>query len=131
MKGPTRLLESSPTRPVRRPVRRMQFWLIVRHDVGSLEPLATEFTDGRRALNIFSFEEEARLFLRLLGTHGGWRVRATGIGELVSVLYGPCREVDLVALDLLRQRGAEAVNTLLCVDRERFVGFLLQRGSGH
>lgn len=109
----------------------MQFWLIVRHDVGSLEPLATEFTDGRRALNIFRFEEEARLFLGLLGTHGGWRVRATGIEELVSVLYGPCREVELVALDPLPRRAAEAVNTLLCVDLERIVGFLMRRGSGH
>jgi hypothetical protein len=108
----------------------MQFWLIMRHDGGSLEPLETEFTDGRRALNIFSFEEEARLFLRL-GAHGGWRVRATATGELVSILSGPCREVELVALDPLPQREAEAANTLLCVDRERFVGFLLRKGSGH
>jgi hypothetical protein len=126
VKGPTRLLESSPTRPV----RRMPFWLIARHDLGRLEALTTEFSDGRRALNIFSFEEEARLFLRL-GTHSGWRVRATGLGELVSVLYGPCREVELVALDPLPQREAETVNSLLCVDRERFVGFLLRKGSGH
>ena len=118
MKGPTRLLESSPTRPV----RRMPFWLIARHDLGRLEALTTEFSDGRR-------EEEARLFLRL-GTHSGWRVRATGLGELVSVLYGPCREVELVALDPLPQREAETVNSLLCVNRERFVGFL-RKGSDH
>ena len=126
MSGATRLLESLPTWPV----RRMPFSLIARHDVGRLEPLATEFTDGRRALNIFSFEEEAWLFLRL-GTRGGWWVRATGTGELLSVLSGPCREVELVALDPLPQREAEAVNRLLCVDRERFVGFLLRKGSGH
>ena len=126
MSGATRLLESLPTWPV----RRMPFWLIARHDVGRLEPLATEFTDGRRALNIFSFEEEAWLFLRL-GTRDGWWGRATGTGELLSVLSGPCREVELVALDPLPQREAEAVNRLLCVDRERFVGFLLRKGSGH
>ena len=108
----------------------MPFWLIARHDVGRLEHLTTEFTDGRRALNIFSFEEEARLFL-CHSNCGGWRVRATGIGELVSVLSGPCREVELVALDPLPQREAEAVNIVLCVDRERFVGFLLRKGSGH
>jgi hypothetical protein len=46
-------------------------------------------------------------------------------------LSGPCGEVELVALDPLPQGEAEAVNRLLCVDRERFVGFLLRKGSGH
>jgi hypothetical protein len=89
-----------------------------------------ELNDGRRALSVFSFEEEARLFQRL-GTRGGWWVRETGVGKLLSVLYGPCREVELVALDPLPQREAEAVNRLLCVDRDRFVGFLQQKRSGH
>jgi hypothetical protein len=108
----------------------MPFWLIARHGAGGLDPLTTELTDGRSALNIFSFEEEARLFLRL-GTCGGWRVRATGIGELLSVLSDPCREVELVALDPLPQLEAGVLNGLLCVDRERFAGFFLRKGSGH
>jgi len=86
-----------------------------------------ELNDGRRALSVFSFEEEARLFQRL-GTRGGWWVRETGVGKLLSVLYGPCREVELVALDPLPQREAGALNGLLCVDRERFVGFFCERG---
>lgn len=113
-----------------RPQRRMPFWLIARDGASRWEPLTTRLADGRRALCVFSFEEEARLFLRL-GTKDGWRVWAIGIGELVSVLSGPCGEVELVALDPLPQREAGAVNRLLCVDRERFVGFLLRKGSGH
>jgi hypothetical protein len=124
--GAARFLESLPAWPV----RRMPFWLIERHDVGRLEPLTTELNDGRRALSVFSFEEEARLFQRL-GTRGGWRVRETGVGELLSVLYGPCREVELSALDPPPQREAGALNGLLCVDREGFVGFLLRKGLGH
>ena len=108
----------------------MPFWLIAEHGIGPLEPVTIELTDGRRALSVFSYEEEARLFIRL-GTRGGWRVRATGIGELVSVLSGPCGGVELVALDPLPQRQAEALNGLLCVDRERFVDFLLRKKSGH
>jgi hypothetical protein len=122
--GAIRLLETSPTRPV----RRMQFWLVARAGVGRPEYLTTEFADGRRALCVFSFEEEARLFLHL-GARGGWRVRATGIGELVSVLSGPCGEIGLVALDPLPGRQAETLNGLLCVERERFVDFLLREGS--
>ncbi len=126
MDGAPRFLESLPAWPA----RRMPFWLIARHGPRGLEPLTTEFTDGRSALNIFSFEEEARLFVRL-GTCGGWRVRATRTGELLSVLSGPRREVELVALDPLPRRAAGALNGLLCVDRERFVGFLLRKQSGH
>ena len=54
----------------------------------------------------------------------------TGIEELVSILSGPYREVELVALDPLPQRRAEALNSLLCVDRKRFVDFLLREGLG-
>jgi hypothetical protein len=110
-------------------VRRMRFWLVVRDGVGRLELRTTEFTDGRRALSVFSFEKEAKLFLRRC-ISGGWRVRAAGVGELVSVLSGPYRELELVALDPLPQRRAEALNTLLCVNRERFVDFLLRQGVG-
>jgi hypothetical protein len=123
--GATRLLESLPIWPV----KRMQFWLVVRDGIGRLEPLTTELTDGRRALSIFSFEEEAKLSLRL-DPCGGWRVRATGIGALASVLSDPCREVELVVLDPLPQRQAEALNSLLCMDRERFVYFL-RKGPGY
>ena len=107
----------------------MQFWLIAGNGVGRSEPLTTELADGRRALCVFGFREEVELFLRLCARRGR-RVRATGIGELVSVLSGPCREVALVALDPLPPGAAAALNVLLCVDRQRFLGFLLRKGSG-
>jgi hypothetical protein len=113
-----------------RPQRRMPFWLIARDGASWWGPLTTRLADGRRALCVFSFEEEARLFLDL-GAEDGWRVRAIGIGELVSVLSGPCGQVELVVLDPLPQREAGVVNRLLCVDRERFVAFLMRKGSGH
>ena len=105
----------------------MQFWLIAKRGVGRLEPLTIDLTDGRRVLGVFSHEEEAKLFIRF-GTRGGWRVRATGIGELASVLSGPCEGMELVALDPLPQKQAESLNSLLCMDRERFVDFLLRKG---
>ncbi len=126
MRGQTRLPGSSPTRPA----RRVRFWLVSGGGPGRPEePLTVGFKDGSRALAVFSFEEEARLFLRL-GSRG-WRVRVAGIGELVSMLSGPGVGAELVALDPLPQGEAEAVNRLLCVKRERFVGLLLRKGSGH
>lgn len=82
--------------------------------------------DGRRVLPVFSFEEEAALFL-CLGVQGSWQVRPTGPGELVSLLYGPCREVELVALDPISGVETDMMNRLISVERSRFVDILLRR----
>ena len=82
--------------------------------------------DGRRVLPVFSFEEEAALFL-CLGVRGTWQVRRTGPGELVSLLYGPCRQVELVALDPMSDVETDVMNRLVSVERGRFVDILLRR----
>ncbi len=82
--------------------------------------------DGRRVLPVFSFEEEAALFL-WLGVQGRWQVRRTGPGELVSLLYGPCREVELVALDPVSGVENDVMNRFVSVERGRFVDILLRR----
>ncbi len=82
--------------------------------------------DGRRALPVFSFEEEAALFL-CLGDQGSWQARRTGAGELVSLLYDPCREVELVALDPMSEVETDMMNRFVSVERDRFVDILLRR----
>jgi len=59
---------------------------------------------------------------------GRWHGRATGIGELVSVLYGPCRRVGSVALDPPWGTLTERTLDLVCLSRVEFVDFLLSRG---
>ncbi len=76
-------------------VRSRSYWLLAKRGWGRLEVLTTRLADDRRVLPVFSFEEEAVLYLRL-GARGSWWVRRTGTGELVSLLYGPCREVEPV-----------------------------------
>jgi hypothetical protein len=110
-------------------MRCMQLWLKVANGFGRSEPPTTGLADGRRALCVSGFREEVELFLRLCARRGR-RVRATGIGELVSVLSRPSGEVELVAPDPLPPGEAAALNALLCVDRQRFLGFLLRKGSG-
>ena len=89
----------------------------------------------REALPVFSFEDEARMFLEL-GAPGGWRVRETTAGELTSVLCGICANVDRVVLDPVPLPGPliEGFNGLLSMEREAFVGSLLNprrfRSSG-
>ena len=100
--------------------------MIARHRTGGMEVLRTMLAPGREALPVFSFEDEARMFLEL-GASGGWRVRETTAGELTSVLCGICANVDRVVLDPILLPGPliEGFNGLLSMEREAFVGSLL------
>jgi hypothetical protein len=84
--------------------------------------------DGRSVLPVFSFEEEATLFLSLC-VQGSWQVRRGGTGELVSLLYGPCRGVELVTLDPVSEVEAAEVNSWVSLTRNKFVDVLLRKGA--
>jgi hypothetical protein len=91
-----------------------------------MEVLRTILASGREALPVFSFEDEARMFLEL-GASGGWRVRETTTGELTSVLFSLCANVDRVVLDPVPLPGrlSEGLNEVLSIEREAFMGSLL------
>ncbi len=91
-----------------------------------MEVLITSLADGRRVLPVFSFEEEANLYLRL-GIPGGWRVRQTEGGELLSLLYCLCNKVELVALDPMSADETEVMDRLVSLERERFMDILLRK----
>ncbi len=63
-------------------------WLISDPRSSRVEVLTVALGNGE-ALPVFSFEEEARMFLEFAAPDGGWRVRVTTVGELISVLSGP------------------------------------------
>ena len=88
--------------------------------------MTMRLADGRSVLPVFSFEEEAALFLRL-GVQGGWQIRRAEAGELVSLLYSLCREVELVVLDPVSDVEADVVNRFVSLGRKRFVDVLLRR----
>jgi len=84
-----------------------------------------------KTLPIFSHQEEAQMFLRLSrGVGEGWRVSESGAGELVSVLYGLCREVEEVALDPLPEMVAERTVGLVSLDRGCFIERITTRRGG-
>jgi hypothetical protein len=99
-------------------------WLVVRDEAGRWDPLCVE-DEGGRVLPVFSHKEEAELFLYLAGYDGGWRVRESSAGEVVSVLYGLCADVNSVALDLLPGMIDDGTLRLIKLGRERFLERLL------
>ena len=74
-------------------------YLIARHENNRLELLTLAATSRGEALPVFGTERAARDFLRSGGFGGGWLVRESTAGELVSLLLGHLADVDGVALD--------------------------------
>jgi hypothetical protein len=109
--------------------QRKGWWLIARNGDDRLEVLTFDLS-GEQTLPVFSFEEEARVFLWLGGADaGGWQPRRTGPGELVSMLYGPFSGTSSVALDPLPGMVTDGTVGLVSVDRERFVNRILAAGD--
>src|SRR5215213_8728805 len=102
------------------------FWLLARQENGCMEVYT--LGPGGEALPVFSFKEEAEMFLRLEALGEGWRTRKTTSGELVSMLYGLCGGVRRVALDPLPAVcGGEAMLGLVSLEREIFARTLTGR----
>jgi hypothetical protein len=104
-----------------------RYWVIAKDakdakdGFGQLELLTVDLDGAGEALPVFSFEEEAEMFLWLQTTEEGHEVRETTPGQLVSILYGPCAHVRRVMLDPLPEIGASMLISLLGMDRNDFV----------
>jgi hypothetical protein len=105
-------------------------WLITKHITSRMELFTTHFCGDPKALVVFSFEEEAEMFLdlQLAGSKVGWTVRQTSVGELASVLYGPCSDTKKVVLDPLPEVGREEITEVLSMHRNDFLRFLMGEG---
>ncbi len=102
-------------------------WLITKHVTSRMDVFTTHLCGDRKVLAVFSYEEEAQMLLDLglADSKDGWRVRQTSVGELVSVLYGPCSDTKKVVLDPVPEIGREEIAGLLSMHRNDFLGFLL------
>jgi hypothetical protein len=107
----------------------VSYWLIAKYQDSTIEVLTIR-TDGKQeTLPVFSSEEEAEISLRFGGVDGGWRVRESSVGELVSVLCGPCAGVKKVALDPSPEMLVEGTVGLVSLLRESFVNLVMARRS--
>jgi hypothetical protein len=115
--------------PKNRAARR-SFWLIATWTHGEME-VFTIAAGGETVLPIFSFREEAELFLRLEAKRADWWLRETSTGELASLLLGLCARADKVALDPLPGPGEREILGLGGTGRRLFVRRLLGEVAAH
>ena len=106
-------------------------WLIAKHGVSGMDVLTVHLGDSTEVLAVFTFEEQARVFLHSgCGASGeGWKARQTWPGELASILYGPCSAAKRVAVDPPSEAVEKGKSAGLgAVDRDHFLGMLLGEG---
>jgi len=97
------------------------FWLIVQDDGDRTKVFELGAGRGEKSLPIFSFEEEALLFLCLGGLEGPWRASETDAAELGSALTGTCSGVQRVVLDPFPKIGFDVLFETVSLRWERFI----------
>lgn len=95
--------------------------MIVQDDGDRPKVFELEAGRGEKSLPIFSFEEEALLFLRLGGLEGPWRTSETDAAGLVSALTGTCSGVQRIVLDPFPEIGFDALYEAVSLRWERFI----------
>jgi hypothetical protein len=106
--------------PARGPSSR--YWLIAKDEYGWMEVLTIDL-DGQEAMPVFSFREEAEMYIRF-EAWDGWSVREIAAGELTSLFFGPYSCVEKVALDPLPEICDEGMTRLVSVSRKDFARML-------
>ena len=107
--------------------RRPRWWLIARNGDGRAEILSVSGGDDEEALAVFSFREEAELFLAFGRLEDCWQTRESTAEELVTVLQDTCAVAGSVALDPLPEMLTETTVGRVRLGWKRFVECVLRR----
>ncbi len=105
------------TRP---PTLATVYWLIENPETGRTEVLTVCLNGGREVLPVFSFKEEARLFLCLRRLGEGWDIREILAGDLLLLLFDPEANAGWIALDPIPEIGSEALTGIVSLSRQSF-----------
>ncbi len=100
------------------------YWLIC-DGTGPPGALVLDLAGLGRTLPVFSFPEEAEMFLRLDGSGGGWDVREGVADDFFPHFFGPRADVESVVLDPLPGTLGDGADGPVGIGPERFAGRFL------
>ena len=100
------------------------YWLIC-DGTGPPGALVLELAGLGRTLPVFSFPEEAEMFLALDGLGEEWEVREGVAGDFFPHLFGPRADVESVVLDPLPGTLGDGAEGPVGIGPERFAGCFL------
>ncbi|CAN5601291.1 MAG: hypothetical protein H0U91_02520 [Rubrobacter sp.] len=102
------------------------YWLIENPEAGRSEKLTVRIDAEREALPVFSFPEEAEMFLKLGSLEErGWRIAESTAEELLSRLAQYHRAgIELVALDPLPEMMGSMFDTTIALVTLSLRGFV-------
>lgn len=107
-----------------------RYWLIF-GGAGPAGVFVLDLAGLGRTMPVFSFREEAEMFLALGGFGACWQAGENGAGEVISLFFGPCADVENIALDPLPAMLYDRTAGLVSLSLGRFVDrFLGVPGSG-
>jgi hypothetical protein len=95
------------------------FWVVLEGGAWT-SPFTVFLPEGKKAIALFSAEEEARMFCHLSNQGAEVSVRQTTAGGVLSLLYGPWAVARHVALDPLPEILGGGLLGLLTLGREHF-----------
>ncbi len=107
-------------------------WIITSQQNDRTEALTIDAGVHGSFLAVFSFEEEAEAFLRLLVNgedEKEWQSEPMETGKLVSVLLGSCADVNRVVLDPLPLPLGRVMLPLVSMSRDTFLQYLSEDHS--
>ena len=96
------------------------YWLIC-DGTGPPGALVLDLAGLGRTLPVFSFPEEAEMFLTLDGLGEEWEVREGVAGDFLPHFFGPRAGVGSVVLDPLPGAMGDGAEGSVGIGRERFV----------
>lgn len=101
--------------------RQILYWLLVRDTENGTETLTTGLSNSGRMLPVFSFREEAEMYLCLRGPRDEWRIRGISSRELRSLFDTALENIASVTLDPIPENSFLDTSGLLSITRQDFL----------
>ena len=102
-------------------MKRTVYWLIVRDTANGIETLTTGLSNSGRMLPVFSFEEEAEMYLCLRGSRDEWRIKRISPEELRSLFDTTLGNIASVTLNPIPENSFLDTSGLLSITRQDFL----------